>query len=136
VRPGGQGDVTDSRIAWKSPKGSPFVPSPLLMGDYLYTVNDMTSIVSCHNAQTGEIVSQMRLGEARREGFSASPVAVEGKVYFTNDDGETFVLSPGPDFKLLHVNRLGEQTLASPALVDGRWYFRTAGHLLCIGKAG
>ncbi len=135
IRPGGKGDVTDSHVAWKSPKGSPFVPSPILLGDYLYTINDMASIASCHNARTGEIIGQVRLGEARREGFSASPVTVEGKVYFTNDDGETFVLSQGPDFKLLHVNRLGEQTLASPALVEGRWYFRTAGHLLCIGKA-
>jgi outer membrane protein assembly factor BamB len=136
VRPGGSGDVTDSAIVWKSPKGSPFVPSPLLLGDYLYTINDMVSIASCHNALTGDIVGQLRLGEAKRESFSASPVAVEGKIYFTNDDGETFVLSPGPDLKLLHVNHLGEQTLASPALVDGRWYFRTAGHLLCIGKSG
>ena len=134
VRPGGKGDVTDSRVVWKSPKGSPFVPSPLLMGDYLYTINDMASIASCHNARTGDSVGQLRLGEEKREGFSASPVMVEGKLYFTNDDGETFVLSPGPDFKLLHVNKLGEQTLASPALVDGRWYFRTAGHLVCIGK--
>lgn len=133
VRPGGKGDITESYVAWNSPKGSPFVPSPILLGDYLYTINDMASIASCHNARTGEIVGQVRLGEARREGFSASPVAVEGRIYFTNDDGETFVLSPAGDFKLLHVNRLGEQTLASPALVGGRWYFRTAAHLICIG---
>lgn len=134
IRPGGKGDVTASHVVWTSPKGSPFVPSPLVVGDYLYTINDMASIASCHNARTGEIIGQVRLGEARREGFSASPVVVEGKVYFTNDDGETFVLSTAPDFKLLHVNRLGAPTLASPALVDGRWYFRTAGHLLCVGS--
>lgn len=133
VRPGGAGDVTESHVEWTSPRGSPFVPSPLLLGDYLYTINDMASIASVHHALTGETVGQIRLGEARREGFSASPVAVEGKIYFTNDDGETFVLQPAPDFKLLHLNTLGEQTLASPALVDGRWYFRTAGHLVCIG---
>ena len=134
VRPGGKGDVTNSHVVWTSPKGSPFVPSPLVQGDYLYTINDMASIVSCHNARTGEIVAQLRLGEARREGFSASPVVVEGKVYFTNDDGETFVLSTAPDFKLLHVNKIGAPMLASPALVDGRWYFRTATHLVCVGK--
>jgi outer membrane protein assembly factor BamB len=133
VRPGGSGDVTASHVVWSTPKGSSFVPSPLLLGDYLYTVNDMASVVTCHHAKTGEVVGQFRLGEAKREGFSASPVAVDGKIFFTNDDGETFVLNPAPDFKLLHVNRLGEQTLASPALVDGRWYIRTAGHLLAIG---
>ncbi|MGE5198176.1 MAG: PQQ-binding-like beta-propeller repeat protein [Rhodospirillaceae bacterium] len=133
VRPGGSGDVTASHVAWSTPKGSSFVPSPLLLGDYLYTVNDMASVVTCHHAKTGDVIGQLRLGEAKREGFSASPVAVEGKIYVTNDEGETFVLSPAPDFKLLHVNRIGEQTLASPALVDGRWYIRTAGHLLAIG---
>jgi outer membrane protein assembly factor BamB len=135
IRPGGKGDVTASHVVWTSPKGSPFVPSPLLAGNYLYTINDMASIASVHNALTGEILGQLRLGEVRRESFSASPVTVDGKVYFTNDDGETFVLSKAPDFKLLHVNRLGAPTLASPALVGGRWYFRTQGHLVCIGKS-
>jgi outer membrane protein assembly factor BamB len=135
VRPGGSGDVTASNVAWTSPKGSPFVPSPLLLGDYLYTINDMVSVASSFNAKTGELVGQLRLGEAQREGFSASPVGVNGKIYFTNDEGDTFVLSQAPEFKLLHVNRIGERTLASPALVDGRWYIRTQEHLFCIGAA-
>ena len=135
VRPGGTGDVTNTHVVWSTPRGSSFVPSPLVLGEYLYTVNDMVSVVSCHNARTGELVGQLRLGEPQREGFSASPVAVGGKIYFTNDEGDTFVLSPAPDFTLLHVNRLGERTLASPALVDGRWYFRTQDHLICVGAA-
>jgi len=94
----------------------------------------MAAIVSCHNAKSGELIGQLRLGEAKREGFSSSPVAVGGRIFFTNDEGETFVLSPAPDFQLRHVNRIGEQTLASPALVDGRWYIRTSGHLLAIGS--
>ena len=71
---------------------------------------------------------------ATREGFSASPVAVDGKVFFTNDEGQTFVLKAGPTFELLHVNDIGERTLASPALVDGRWYVRTDRNLYAIGK--
>jgi outer membrane protein assembly factor BamB len=74
------------------------------------------------------------LEEARREGFSASPVAVGGKIFFTNDDGETFVLASGPKFQLLRINRLNARTLASPALVEGRWYFRTDRELICIGS--
>ena len=73
-------------------------------------------------------------GTPQREGFSASPVAVEGKIFFTNDDGDTFVLRAGPKFDLMHVHRMNERTLASPALVDGRWYIRTAQHLYAIGK--
>jgi outer membrane protein assembly factor BamB len=134
IRPGGSGDVTDTRLAWSSSRGSPFVPSALLYEGLLYTVNDMASIVTAVEAATGRSVWQGRLGVAQREGFSASPVAVDGKLFFTNDDGETFVLRAGPTFDLLHVNTIGARTLASPALVDGRWYLRTAGHLVAIGN--
>ncbi len=133
IRPGGAGDVTRTNIVWQTPRGSPFVPSPLLYADYLYLVNDMQSIATCLEARTGKTMWQGRLGEAHREGFSASPVAVDGKVFFTNDEGETFVLKAGPEFQLLRVNHLNARTLASPALADGRWYFRTDRRLLAIG---
>jgi outer membrane protein assembly factor BamB len=132
IRPGGSGDVTQTHVAWMTPKGSPFVPSGIVIDSVLYTINDIQSVVTAHDVKTGTVLYQGRLGEAKKEGFSASPVAINGKIFFTNDDGETFVLQAGKEFKLLHVNQLGEQTLASPALVDGRWYFRTAGHLLAI----
>ena len=134
IRPGGKGDVTNTHVAWQSPRGSPFVPSPLLLGDYLYLVNDMTSIATSLEATTGKVMWQGRLGQAAREGFSASPVAADGKIFFTNDEGETFVVGSGTTFELLHVNRLNAGVLASPALVDGKWYFRTDRELLAIGK--
>jgi outer membrane protein assembly factor BamB len=133
IRPGGSGDVTSTHVAWSTPKGSPFVPSGIIVGDVLYLVNDMQSIITAYEAKTGTLLFQGRLGEARRESFSSSPVALDGKVFFTNDDGETFVIEAAREFKLLHVNRLGEPTYASPALVDGRWYFRTASSLVAIG---
>lgn len=132
IRPGGRGDVTASHVAWQSPKGSPFVPSGVVYGGLLYLVNDMQSIVTVYDARTGELQYQGRLGVARREGFSASPVAVNGRVFFTNDDGETFVLKAGREFALLHTNELGAPTLASPALVDGVWYWRTTEALVAI----
>ena len=134
ITPGGSGDVSRTHVVWRSPRGSPFVPSPILYGEQLYMVNDMASIVTSLEARTGEAVWQGRLGVAQREGFSASPVAVDGKVFFTNDEGDTFVLGAGRTFELLHVNHLGERTLASPALVDGRWYIRTDRNLLAIGR--
>ncbi len=133
IRPGGAGDVTETHLVWSSPKGSPFVPSPIVVGEHLYLVNDMQSVVTAYEAKTGTLAFQGRLGTERRESFSASPVAVDGKIFFTNDEGETFVLEAGPEFKLLRVNRLGAKVLASPALVDGRWYFRTESELLAIG---
>jgi outer membrane protein assembly factor BamB len=134
IRPGGNGDVTATHVAWSTPKGSPFVPSGIIVGDVLYLINDMQSIVTAYEAKSGTLLYQGRLGEAKREGFSGSPVAVDGKVFLTNDDGETFVLEAGREFKLLHTNRLGEPTYASPALVDGTWYFRTAASLLAIAN--
>lgn len=132
IRPGGTGDVTATHVAWSSQKGSPFVPSGVVVDGILYLVNDIQSVLTAHDVKTGEVLYQGRLGEAKKEGFSASPVAHDGKVFFTNDDGETFVLKAGREFTLLRTNQLGEATLASPALVDGRWYFRTTSHLLAI----
>jgi outer membrane protein assembly factor BamB len=134
IKPGGVGDVTKTHLAWEINTGSPFIPSPLLSGDYLYMVNDILSVARCYEARTGKLMWAERLGTAVKHGFSASPVSVDGKVFLTNDSGDTFVLAAGPTFKLLHTNPLNATTLASPALLDGKWYFRTDKQLLCIGK--
>ncbi len=133
IRPGGTGNVTETHVAWSSPKGSPFVPSGLLHGDYLYLINDMSSVLTVYRASTGNVMYQQRLGRAQRESFSASPVVIGDKIFVTNDGGDTFVIGAGPEENLLHVNRMGERTLASPALVDGTWYIRTAEALYAIG---
>jgi outer membrane protein assembly factor BamB len=134
IRPGGSGDVTSTHVEWSSPKGSPFVPSGLVHGDLLYLINDMQSILTVFEAKSGQLVYQDRLGMPVREGFSVSPVAVGDKLFFTNDEGQTFVVQAGRAFKLLRVNELGARVLASPALVDGIWYWRTDRELLAIGR--
>ncbi len=134
IRPGGKGDVTSTHVAWSSPRGSPFVPSAIVHDDLIYMINDMQSILTVLEAKTGTAVYQNRLGEPSREGFSSSPVAVGDKLFFTNDRGQTFVVRAGRTFELLHVNELEAQVLASPALVDGIWYWRTEKELLAIGK--
>ena len=134
IRAGGQGDVTKSHILWSSPKGSPFVVAPIVVGEYLYMVNDMASVLTVYGATSGDVVWQTRLGTAQREGFSAAPVAVGDHVFFTNDEGETFVIRQGPEFEISHVNQMEERTLASPALVDGIWYLRTSEALYAVGE--
>jgi outer membrane protein assembly factor BamB len=134
VRPGGSGDVTATHVAWQAPKGAPFVPSPLLYGDELYMLNDQASILTAYDAKSGTVLWQGRLGEVVQSGFSASPVVVDGKIFCTNEGGETFVLKAGKTFELLHVNTVNEPVLASPAMVDGTWYFRTPFHLMAVGK--
>lgn len=134
ITPGGRGDVTATHVAWTSPRGSPFVPSGMVHGDLLYLVNDMQSILTVFEAKTGTLVYQDRLGQPQREGFSASPVAVGDKIFLTNDEGQTFVVKAGRTFELLRVNEMGARVLASPALVDGTWYWRTDRALVAIGS--
>ena len=114
VRPRGPDDGDSSgrqrrrhrtHVAWSSPRGSPFVPSGIVVGDLLYLINDMQSILTVYEAATGKLVYQDRLGVAIREGFSASPVHVNGKMFLTNDDGQTFVVEAGRQFKLLRRER-------------------------------
>ena len=133
IRSGGSGDVTSTHLAWRSSKGSPFIPSPVAYDGRLYMVNDMASVATCYQAASGKVLWQGRLGEPRSHGFSASGVVVDGKVFFSNDDGETYVLAAGNEFKILGVNRMSERMLASPALVGGKWYFRTERHLVAVG---
>jgi outer membrane protein assembly factor BamB len=97
-------------------------------------INDMQSILTVVEARTGTTVYQDRLGVPTREGFSSSPVAVGNKLFFTNDLGQTFVVEAGRTFTLLRTNELNAPVLASPALVDGVWYWRTDKELLAIGK--
>lgn len=132
IRPGGTGDVTTSHVEWTTPRGSPFVPSGLVHGDYLYLINDMQSILTVFEAKTGTLAYQQRLGEVVKESFSASPVAVGNKVFITNDQGQTFVVEAGGTFKLVRVNELSARVIASPALVDGTWYWRTDRELIAI----
>ncbi len=133
IRPGGSGDVSETNVAWKVANGSPFIPSAILNGDYLFFVDDMKCVATCFDASTGKVMWKEILGQPRHESFSASPVTFDGKVFSTNDDGETFVIEAGPEFKLLRIDRLKARVLASPALAGGRWYFRTAKHLVAIG---
>jgi outer membrane protein assembly factor BamB len=129
VRPDGSGDVSATHLAWRAVRGAPHVPSPVLSGELFYQVND-TGIVSCLEARTGAIVYQKRL-EGR---FTASPVLGDGKIYFTNEDGETFVVREGREFAILGTNPLSEPTLASAAILGGRIFLRTNRHLFAIGK--
>jgi len=120
VRPDGSGDVTNSHIAWRASRSVPLTPSPLLVDDELYLVSDR-GIASALDAKTGRQLWQARLGGA----FSASPVAAAGRIYFTNETGETTVVAPGRAYKELAKNRLEGRTLASPAVLEGFLLIRT-----------
>lgn len=129
IRPGGRGEITEQQLAWTSGRGAPFVPSPILVGDQYYLIDDK-GIATCLDARTGKQLWQKRLpGE-----YTASPVAGDGKVYFTNEAGETLVLRAHTEkYEELARNPIGEPCYASPAFSRGRLFLRTASRLCAIG---
>jgi len=121
---GAVGDATETNVVWKFDRGVPTTPSIVVAGDEVYFVSDR-GVATCLDAHNGDVRWTERLGG----GFSASPVYAEGRVYFTNEDGTTYVVRAAGEYELLATNELGERTLASPAVDDGTIHMRTASHL-------
>jgi len=128
VRADGAGDVTKTHIAWTLKRGAPLTPSPLVVGDELYIVND-GGIASCLDAKTGETRWLQRLGGE----YSASPVFADGRIYFLSEGGVATVIAPGKEFRKLATSSLDGETLASMAISDGSIFIRTDSHLYRIG---
>ena len=124
VRLDGEGDVTDTHIAWRLAKGVPHTASLLLSGKELYMVSDR-GVASCFDAATGKEHWRERLGG----NYSASPLVADGLVYFLSEDGKGTVVKAGKTFQQVAVNELGERTLASYAVGGGDLFIRSAEHL-------
>jgi outer membrane protein assembly factor BamB len=126
-----QGQTENAQVAWSQERDGAYMQTPLVYGGLLYNCRD-NGVLSVYEAKTGRRLYQQRLGEGG-SGYTASPVAADGKVYFTSEEGEVFVVKAGPEFELLARNRLGETVLATPALSEGVLFFRTRGHLVAVG---
>ncbi len=124
IRPDGEGDVTDTHIAWRLSKGAPHTPSLLVVGDELYMVSDR-GIASCVDAKRGEPHWQERIGG----NFSASPLYADGRIYLQSEQGTGIVIAPGTTFEEIARNELEERTLASYAVADGAIFIRTESQL-------
>jgi outer membrane protein assembly factor BamB len=127
VRPDGTGDVTKTHVAWTLKRGAPLTPSPLVVGDELYLVND-GGIATCLDARSGEILWQMRLGGT----YSASPTFAAGRIYLPAEEGVTTVIVPGRRFGRLASNPLDGALLASPAVSKGSIFIRSDSNLYRI----
>ncbi len=140
IRPGASGDISlkdgatsNEHIAWCQPRAGSYHPTPVVDGDYLYVLLDR-GFLSCYEAKTGkEVYVNKRLGGGA---FTASPWAYAGKVFCLSEDGETFVVQAGREFKVLGRNPLGEMALASPAVAGGSLFVRTRGKLYCLREEG
>ncbi len=126
---GAKGDISDSAFVWEQKKNSPKLPSMIYVAPHIYCITE-GGMAWCAKADTGEVLYRERVGGT----FAASPVASEGRIYITGENGETVVLAASPKFEVLAKNPLGEDVQASPAVSGGRFFIRTTKSLLCIGK--
>ena len=129
VRPDGSGDVTRTHVAWTLRRAAPLTPSPLIVGDEIYVVND-GGIASCLDARTGDTHWQQRLGGE----YSASPLFADGRIYFLNEEGTATSIAPGKSFVRLATASIDGATLASIAVADGSLFIRSDTHLYRIAK--
>lgn len=134
IRPGGSGDVTETHMAWHTPrKDGRDCPSPIVVDDYIL-VSSMTGIMTCYSAADGHIYWKQRL-----EGkYSGSPIAAGGLVYILNEAGKTTVIKPGPKLEIVAENQLtahsAEIFRATPTPSQGELLIRSTTKLYCIAK--
>jgi len=135
IRLGGSGDLKGTPyVVWKYNKGTAYVPSPILYGDYLYLMTD-GGIITCLEAKTGEVKYEGGRAPVPAT-FTSSPVAFDDKILLTSEDGDTFVIKAGPAFEVVRTNSLREPVYASIAIAAGKLFIRGDKHLYCIGKSG
>ena len=131
IRPGAAGDISlaegesaNEFVAWSLEQGGSYHPSPLVYGDHYYTLLDR-GLMTCHDARTGaEIYGRQRIDVG--QAFTASPWAYNGRIFAMSEQGTTYVIEAGPEFRILAENPLDEFTMATPAILDDSLIIRTA----------
>jgi outer membrane protein assembly factor BamB len=138
IRPGATGDITlkgdetsSESVAWLQQGAGPYIPSPLLLDDSVYVLYDQ-GFFACFDAKTGKPVYPKQRIERDASGFTASPWAYEGKIFCLSEDGDTFVIQAGREFKVTGKNSIGEMCMATPAIAKGSLFLRGMKHLYCI----
>ena len=141
IRPEARGDITlaensltDENIAWSTKRGGPYMPSPIVYGDYLYCCAN-SGILTCYDAKTGDVAYKKRMrAKGGTLSFTGSPLAADGHLFLTTEDGRTLVVKAGPKFELVGTNSVGENVLTTPAISDGKLFIRGQQHVFALGK--
>lgn len=140
LKPGAKGDISlpkdktsNEFVVWSQPRSGTYLPSSLAYNGAVYSLTE-TGILSRFDAKTGKQTYKTRIDPAATA-FTTSPWAYNGKLFLLSEEGQTFVVDAGEEFKLLHVNALDDFTVATPALVGDRLLIRTEKRLYSI-KAG
>ena len=134
VRPNATGDITlapdstkNQHIAWSIKRGGAYMQTPLIYNGYLYNLQ-VNGQLMCFDARIGE----MKYKDSLKEAFTASGVAADGKLYFSSEDGNIYVIQAGPEFKQLAKNPLKDVCMATPAISGNTLYFRTQHYLIAV----
>lgn len=137
IRAGAKGDISlkenqksNDFVVWSSNRAGPPMASPLLYQGCLYVLPQRGNTMSCYDAASGKQLYQERIDGAT--GFTSSPWAYDGKVFCLDQEGQTFVLQAGKEFKVLAKNPLKEMFWSSPAFAEGAIYLRGVDHLFCV----
>jgi outer membrane protein assembly factor BamB len=138
IRPEARGDITpapgsrvSAGLAWSEERNGSYLQTPVVYGDVIYACTSQ-GIFKAYDARTGRKLYEQRLGSGGA--FTSSPIAADGKVYVSSEEGRTFVVKAGPLFELLATNDLGEPVLSTPALSDGVLYIRTPRGITAISN--
>ncbi|MBM3791679.1 MAG: pyrrolo-quinoline quinone, partial [Acidobacteria bacterium] len=139
IRAGAAGDITlaagstsSEWIAWSRQQRGSYMPTPLIYDGHLYVIANQ-GIVDCYELRTGREIYRRRIPH-QGGGFSASPVAADGRIYLSSEDGDMFVVKAGVDFELLATNPMGERLMATPALSGGTMFVRGERYVFAIGR--
>lgn len=138
LRPGARGDITldgdatsNDHVVWSAQRRGPYMPTPLIYDGILYVLQN-NGIFDAYDLETGEEIYRERVPHLG-SGFSASPVAADGKLYLSNEDGDIVVVSAGDGFEHIGTNPMGELLMATPAISEGVLYVRSAESVFAIG---
>jgi outer membrane protein assembly factor BamB len=139
VRPGARGDITPAQdqttsrgIAWSKTGRGSYMPTPIVYKGVLYVLAN-NGVFDAYTLRTGDEIYRQRVPHPG-SGFSASPVAADGKIYVSGEDGDMVVIAAGPELKAIATNSMGDPLMATPALSDGVMFVRSAHTLFAIGK--
>ena len=139
IRPGSRGDLTpeegqtsSAAVVWSKTGRGTYMPTPIVYDSILYVIAN-NGVFDAYDPATGEEIYRKR-AEPVGSGFSASPVAADGRIYLSSEDGDIIVIAAGREFKLLAVNPMGDLVMATPALSEGVMYVRSASSLFAVGK--
>lgn len=124
-----EGETQNDHVTWAKLRGGSYMGTMLIYNDYLYNAR-WNGRLTCFNALTGEEMYSEKVGKGNS--YTASPVASDGIVYITDNDGNVYSVKAGAEFELLETNKLDEVCMSTPAIAENYLFFRTAGHLVAV----